>query len=114
MSRISGLTENNAASQLVGFLIVALTMIEMFTIPKPYFVLGSIVSTGVMSFVAYLATDDLFGKPKLNASKIAFGVGTAIILYLVFYLGNLALTNLTLPGIRATNELTIYGLFSNV
>jgi len=114
MSLASSPVEKNRAAQLAGFLIVALTMIEMFTIPKSYFVLGSIVSTSVMAFVAFLLTDDLFGKIRPNASRIGIGIVTAILLYLVFYLGNFAVTNLNLPGIEATNEQTIYGLFSNV
>ena len=38
-------------AQISGFVIVALTMIEMFTVPKSYFVLGSIVSTVAMACV---------------------------------------------------------------
>jgi membrane protease YdiL (CAAX protease family) len=110
----TGSPEKKTGKQIAGFLIVALTMIEMFTIPKAYFVLGSIVSTSVMGFVAYLVTSDIFTRLKFNVTKIGLGVVTAIILYSLFFLGNFAVTHLNLPGIQATNEQTIYGLFSDV
>ncbi|MFI5419871.1 MAG: type II CAAX prenyl endopeptidase Rce1 family protein [Nitrososphaerales archaeon] len=100
--------------QIAGFLIVALTMIEMFTIPKAYFVLGSIVSTSAMAFVAYLVIGNLFEKERHSFSKIIVGIVTAVLLYFVFYLGNYAVTHLNLLGIGANNEQTIYGLFSGV
>ena len=101
-------------SQLAGFFIVALTMIEMFTIPKAYFVLGSIVSTTAMALVAYLVAGNQFRKESHGVVKIIIGIVTAGLLYLVFYLGNYGVTHLQLFGIGATNEQTIYGLFSNV
>ena len=107
-------TDLKSGKQLAAFLIVALTMIEMFTIPRAYFVLGSIVSTSVMAFVAYLVVGDLFSKLKFSGLRIAIGAATAVLLYGIFFLGNLAVMNLNLPGIQATNEQTIYGLFSNV
>src|SRR5579862_2788907 len=98
--------------QVAGFSIVALTMIEMFTIPKSYFVLGSIVSTTSMACVAYLLSDQRDKKFRFGAWKMALGIILAIVLYAIFLGGNLAVKNLNLFGISGTNEQTIYGLFS--
>ncbi len=100
--------------QLAGFLIVALTMIEMFTIPKGYFVLGSIVSTSAMALVAYLLAGNLFQKEIHGVFKMIIGIVTAVLLYFVFYLGNYGVNHLNLLGIGTSNEQTIYGLFSSV
>ncbi|MDA4129357.1 MAG: CPBP family glutamic-type intramembrane protease [Thaumarchaeota archaeon] len=103
-----------AAPQLLGFVVVALTMIEMFTIPKSYFALGSIVSTIAMACSAYLVSSDSALKTKIRFPKIGVGIVTALILYFVFYLGNYGINTLNLPGIKSGNEQGIYGLFSNV
>jgi len=99
---------------LLGFAVVALTMIEMFTIPKSYFVLGSIVSTTSMACIAYLVLGDAALKSKFSFSRIGVGILTALILYFVFYLGNYGINALSLPGLKPGNEQGIYGLFSNV
>ena len=112
---MSNLTESATREnfgQVAGFLIVALTMIEMFTIPREYFVFGSIVSTSSMICVSYL----LFRSAALfkwGTWRLAMAVGFAIALYWVFYLGNFAITNFHLLGMNLSNEQGIYGLFKN-
>jgi membrane protease YdiL (CAAX protease family) len=114
MSAGPGTLEKKTAIQLAGFLIVALTMVEMFTIPKAYFVLGSIVSTSVMALVAYLVAPDVLKGLRFSGIRIILGAVTAILLYAFFFLGNLGVKDLNLPGIQTSNEQTIYSLFSNV
>ncbi len=99
-------------SQLSGFAIVALTMVEMFTIPKQYFIFGSIVSTSSMTCVAYLLSNQTGEKFRRGLWRIAVGIIVAFILYGIFLFGNLAVTNLKLFGVSGANEQTIYGLFS--
>ena len=100
--------------QLAGFLVVAGTMVEMFTIPKSYFVLGSIVSTISMACVAILLSpaSEIFRK-RPQAKTLALGFFLAIVLYFIFYAGNFAIKNFSIGGIQASNELGIYGLFTN-
>lgn len=98
--------------QISGFLIVALTMIEMFVVPKQYFILGSIVSTSCMACVAYLLSNQTGDKFKPGVWRIAAGVALAFVLYLIFLGGNYAVVDLKLFGISASNEESIYGLFS--
>ena len=101
-------------SQVFGFAIVALTMVEMFTIPKEYFVVGSIVSTSAMFCVAFLLSDQTQKKFRPGLWRLAVGIGVAFLLYAIFLGGNLAVTNLKLFGVSTSNEQSIYGLFSSV
>jgi len=87
-------------------------MVEMFTVPRPYFILGSIVSTSSMICVAYLLSNQTGDKFHPGAWRVALGVAVAFALYLVFLAGNYAVVNLRLFGISGSNETTIYGLFS--
>lgn len=98
--------------QAAGFVIVALTMVEMFTVPRQYFVLGSIVSTSSMICASYLLTKNvrLFNWAPW---RLALGIAFALLLYLIFYLGNFAIQNFNVLGMGSSNELTIYGLFAN-
>lgn len=99
-------------AQLSGFAIVALTMVEMFTVPRQYFIFGSIVSTGSMAIVAYLLSSQTREKFRGGWWRISLGVAMAFILYAVFLAGNYAVTHSNLLGISGSNEQTIYGLFS--
>ncbi len=100
--------------QIAGFLIVSLTMIEMFTIPKAYFVEGSIISTSSMVCVTYLLLK--VDKPKFvpKARFLVIAVLTAILLYLIFFIGNLGVKAFPLFGISTASEQSIYGLFNKV
>jgi membrane protease YdiL (CAAX protease family) len=98
--------------QISGFVIVALTMIEMFTVPRSYFVLGSIVSTVAMACVAYMLSDQSGEKFRPGAWRVALGIAFAFVLYAIFLAGNLAVKNLNLFGVSTSNEQSIYGLFS--
>ena len=100
------------AAQLSGFAIVALTMVEMFTVPRQYFIFGSIVSTSAMGFVAYLLSYETGEKFRRGWWRILLGIGMAFVLYLIFLGGNYAVTNLKLFGVSGSNETSIYNLFS--
>jgi uncharacterized protein len=111
------LNTNNLArartfSQLAGFAIVVLTLVEMFTIPKSYFILGSVVSTSAMICVAYLLSNQTEKKFRGSFRGIALGIGLAVALYGIFLAGNYVVVNLKLFGVSGANEQTIYGLFS--
>jgi membrane protease YdiL (CAAX protease family) len=101
-------------NRIFGFVIVALTMIEMFRIPKSDFVLGSIVSTTSMICVAYLLLSDQRGLSRPSALHIIIAVVVAILLYLVFVAGNLGVRAFPVSGLSAAGEQSIYGLFNNV
>jgi len=96
-------------AQLFGFLIVALTMVEMFSIPPSYFVLGSIVSTLCMLLVALILTkyDQLF---RPSTKSLVIGAASAAILYAIFYAGNFLIKVTQVPGVSAANETSIYSL----
>lgn len=98
--------------QIVGFVVVALSMVEMFTIPRSYFILGSIASTVTMICVTVLL--HRVDKPaNFSGRRLAIGVVTAIVLYFVFFLGNALIKNYSPLGMQPANETSIYGLFSS-
>jgi CAAX protease family protein len=101
-------------NQIAGFLVVALTMIEMFTIPKSYFVLGSLVSTSAMICVAYFLLQGNMGQIRPNFLNLGMALVVAILLYLIFFAGNVGIKIIAPFGISSSNEQGIYGLFSNV
>lgn len=87
-------------------------MFEMFTVPKPYFIFGSIVSTTTMALVTYLLSYQTGNKFAGGFWRVGLGIATAFILYGIFLAGNYGVTNLRLLGISGANESSIYGLFS--
>jgi membrane protease YdiL (CAAX protease family) len=100
---------NNA--QAAGFLIVALTMVEMFLIPSGYFKLGSIVATVCMTLVAIILTKyrELF-RPSLKS--ITIGLLSAAALYFVFLGGSVALKDFHVLNSQS-NEASIYSLIAS-
>jgi membrane protease YdiL (CAAX protease family) len=100
--------------QIIGFLIVAMTMVEMFTIPRSYFVLGSIISTSAMICAAYLLFNGNRERFRPSVRHLVLAVFVAIFLYLIFFAGNLGIKAFPLFGITTSSEQSIYGLFNNV
>jgi membrane protease YdiL (CAAX protease family) len=86
-------------------------MIGMFSIPKSYFVLGSIVSTSTMFLVALLLTkySSLFNP---STKTVVIGIAMAFLLYFIFLGGNYLVKSVSPLGIGSQNENTIYSLFS--
>ncbi len=106
------LPRHTELAQAAGFLIVSLTMIEMFVIPRDYFIIGSLVSTSYMIWTALLLVDyrSLF-RPSYKS--IIFGVCSAIVLYLIFVAGNEGIKAISPLGMNTSNESTIYSLFAS-
>ena len=99
-------------AQTAGFLIVCLTMVEMFVVPRNYFIAGSLVSTSCMLCVALLLAKygQLF-HPSYRS--IIIGVSSAVVLYLIFVGGNAAIKIVSPLGMSTTNESSIYALFAS-
>lgn len=105
--------QSTAVKQLEGFLVVAVSMVTMFIIPREYFVLGSIISTYLMVTIAYLLTGfKAMFRPRVIYFTLA--IAGAVFLYLVFLGGNLAIRSLNIPGLSASGEQSIYSLFLGV
>jgi membrane protease YdiL (CAAX protease family) len=101
------------AKIVAGFLVVALAMIEMFSVPRSYFVLGSLVATTCMICVAFLLHPNFTSLFKPTPKTIAVGVGTAGLLYLIFIAGNVLVKSISPLGVSASNENSIYSLFAS-
>ena len=109
---INLLSKPQIFSQLAGLAIVALTMVEMFTIPKSYFILGSIVSTSCMIAVAFLLSSHTEKKFRESLKGVTLGIILAFVLYGIFVAGNYGVENVKLFGVGSANEQSIYNLFS--
>ncbi len=101
------------AKIVAGFLVVALAMIEMFSVPRSYFVLGSLVATTCMICVAFLLLPNFTSLFKPTPKTIVVGVGTAVLLYLIFIAGNALVKSISPLGVSASNENSIYSLFAS-
>jgi membrane protease YdiL (CAAX protease family) len=99
--------------QAAGLAVVALTMIEMFAIPKAYFAIGSIFATSSMFCVAVLLSPPSGFGSHFRIKNQLYSVGFAILLYWLFYGGNYVVRSLAPGGIQSGNEQAIYGLFTS-
>jgi membrane protease YdiL (CAAX protease family) len=86
-------------------------MVLLFTVPPGYFVAATFVSTSCMLLVSYSLGLGWTKRP--TAKVIAAGIGTAIILYLVFFAGNAGIRQVHPLGIGASSARSIYSLISS-
>jgi len=96
---------------LPGFAAVAAAMIFLFAVPKGYFVAATFAATTVMMVVAYLVGNARLPRPAPR--HLLIGLGSAVILYFIFYAGNLAITNKGLLGVSGSSEASIYALIAS-
>jgi membrane protease YdiL (CAAX protease family) len=101
-------------NQVAGFLIVFLTMVEMFSIPRSFFVLGSIVATSAMMLTAFLLLEEGRALLRTSVKHLLFAAMTAAILYFIFLAGNLGIRTFPLFGMSSASEQSIYGLFRGI
>ena len=95
-----------------GFLAVAASMAVLFLVPQAYFIAATYAATTCMIVVTYLLTR-FRGLFRPRVATIAFGLVTAVGLYLIFYLGNLGVTALHPLGMSTANENSIYSLIAS-
>jgi len=98
---------------IAGFIVVSLAMLEMFSVPRAYFVLGSLVATTCMICIAFMSHPNLISMMRPTLPTIAAGIVGAIFLYLVFLGGNEFVRTVSPLGIGASNEGSIYSLFAS-
>ncbi len=96
----------------LGFLVVAASMAVLFTAPSRYFIAATFASMTVM-MAATLALTGYRWLFRPRAKTIAFGLASAALLYLVFYIGNLGVTSLHPFGMSAASETSIYSLIAS-
>ena len=95
---------------LPGLVAVAAAMVALFLVPAGYFIAATFAATSVMMVVAYLAGGVRLPRP--GARPVMIGLASAMILYLVFYAGSLAIANLAPFGITSSSESSIYSLIA--
>jgi membrane protease YdiL (CAAX protease family) len=115
-ARPSGPPSQHASILLLGFLVVAASMVVMFTVPSRDFLAAAYGSTACMAVVGYLLSGGTPGYSRLFHPRpwtIVLGLATAVLLYAVFYAGNLGINAVHPLGISASNEGSIYSLISS-
>jgi membrane protease YdiL (CAAX protease family) len=95
-----------------GLLVVAASLAVLFIVPQAYFIAATYAATTCMIVVTYLLTR-YRGLFRPGAATVAFGLVTAVALYLIFYLGNLGVNALHPFGMSTSNENSIYSLIAS-
>ncbi len=101
---------------LIGFVVVAASMVVMFTVPSHDFLAAAYGSTACMAVAGYILSGRASGYSRLFRPRpwtIVLGLSSAVLLYLVFYAGNLGIAAIHPFGISASNEGSIYSLISS-
>jgi CAAX protease family protein len=94
------------------FAAVCFSMAALFLLPAGYFVPATFAATGVMLASAF-ASGTFRDRKRPGAFPIALGLCSAVILYGVFYGGNLAIIWGAIPGIGPSSESSIYSLIAS-
>ncbi|MDA4114047.1 MAG: CPBP family intramembrane metalloprotease [Thaumarchaeota archaeon] len=95
-----------------GLFVVAASLAVLFIVPHAYFIAATYAATTCMIVVTYLLTR-YRGLFRPGVATIAFGLVTAVALYLIFYLGNLGVNALHPLGMSTSNENSIYSLIAS-
>ncbi|MDG6898520.1 MAG: CPBP family intramembrane metalloprotease [Nitrososphaerota archaeon] len=91
--------------------VVILSMAVWFLLPREYFLPAAFVSTSCM-IAGSVANGGYRRLFSLSAGGLSLGVASAILLYALFFAGNLAINRLHPLGIGAASENSIYGLIA--
>ena len=90
---------------------VVASMVVLFAVPPAYFAAATVGSTAVMMGAAYALGARL--PRSVGGRAVAFGLASALALYLIFYLGALAIDTLHPLGITSASESSIYSLIAS-
>ena len=95
----------------VSLAIVIASMVLLFTVPPPYFVVATFFSTSCMLGAAY-ALGALRGRRPLP-KPVLVGLASAALLYGIFYAGAWLVSTYHPFGITSASEASIYSLISS-
>lgn len=111
MSQRGTIRRQQGRDQLSGFLVVAVSMAAMYTVPGEFFVPVVFVSTTCMILITYHLTrySKLFRPGWRN---VGFGLVSAVLLYGIFLLGNYGIKTLHPFGISPSAETSIYSVIT--
>jgi len=96
---------------MLGLVIVIVSMLILFTVPRDYFVAATFASTTCMLIGAYGLGGLRVSRPK--PASIVLGFATAALLYAVFTAGASAVAVLHPFGVTPASEASIYALISS-
>ena len=95
----------------LGLMVVTASMLLLFTVPPPYFVAATFVSTSCMIGAAY-SLGALRARRPLPR-PVLLGIASAALLYGIFYAGAWAVSTYHPFGITSASETSIYSLISS-
>jgi membrane protease YdiL (CAAX protease family) len=96
----------------LGLAVVVASMLALFTVPRDYFVTATFASTACM-MAAALAVGGFRPTRQPRLVAIGAGLGSAILLYLVFLAGGWGIAAFHPFGITSAAETSIYSLISS-
>jgi membrane protease YdiL (CAAX protease family) len=96
----------------LGLAVVLASMLALFTLPSGYFVAATFLSTTCMLVSAFFL-GGLKVPSKVRPSSVLMGLGTAAVLYFVFYVGGAGIDLLHPFGVTSASEASIYSLVAS-
>lgn len=96
----------------IGFALVAVTMVILFSVPEGFFVAATFFSTSCM-MAAAVWSGGLRPPRRLEYAAIGLGLASAIALYAVFFVGGWAVSSYHPFGLTTASETSIYSLISS-
>jgi hypothetical protein len=95
-----------------GLALVAASMVVLFTVPGAYFAPATIFSTSCMMVAAWYAGGLRLAR-KARPKALAVGALSAVLLYLVYFLGGAAVDAFHPLGVTSASETAVYSLIAS-
>ncbi len=96
----------------LGLTVVFASMLVLFTVPRDYFVAATFVSTTCMMAAAFVL-GGFRSAPRPQYLSVAFGLASALFLYLIFYFGGAAVDAFHPFGMTSASEASVYALIAS-
>ena len=96
---------------VLGLAVVFASMLALFSVPREYFVAATFVATACMMAAAFMLGGFRAAR-RPQYLTVAFGVVSALILYLIFYVGGAAVNAFHPFGMTSASEASVYALIA--
>jgi uncharacterized protein len=93
---------------ILYILLAAVLWFVMFVLKPFNFWAMMVFSTSLLSVISYISNKDQFKKEYFNLKEIGIGVGSAVLLYFVFFTGKIILDNMGIIPNHGQNISSVY------
>lgn len=93
---------------ILYILLAAVLWFVMFVLKPFNFWAMMVFSTSLLSVISYISNNDQFKKEYFNLKEIGIGVGSAVLLYFVFFTGKIILDNMGIIPNHGQNISSVY------